>query len=88
MRRKAHRIVPGSSPPRHPRAGRVVHVVGSNNDLQPWFGAAETPLQTAQRLAECQARLAATLDWLDETFAVAHRKNAKAVVVAMQRTPG
>ncbi len=62
----------------------VVHVVGSNNDLQPWFGAAETPLQTAQRLAEYQARLAAALDWLDETFAVAHRKNAKAVVVAMQ----
>ncbi|HXV32527.1 MAG TPA: metallophosphoesterase family protein [Gaiellaceae bacterium] len=30
----------------------VVHVVGSNNDLQPWFGAAETPLQTAQRLAD------------------------------------
>lgn len=62
----------------------VVHVVGSNNDLQPWFGAAETPLQTAQRLAEYQARLAAALDWLDETFEVAHRKNAKAVVVAMQ----
>ena len=62
----------------------VVHVVGSNNDLQPWFGAAETPLQTVQRLAEYEARLAAALAWLGETFAVAERKNAKAVVLAMQ----
>jgi hypothetical protein len=62
----------------------VLHVVGSNNDLQPWFGAAETPTQTVLRLAEYQARLAAALAWLDETFAVADRKNAKGVVVAMQ----
>ncbi len=62
----------------------VLHVVGSNNDLQPWFGAAETPTQTMQRLAEYQARLAAALAWLDETFAVADRKNAKGVVIAMQ----
>jgi hypothetical protein len=62
----------------------LVHVVGSNNDLQSWFGAAETPTQTMQRLAEYEARLAAALDWLDETFAVANRKDAKAVVIAMQ----
>jgi hypothetical protein len=62
----------------------VVHVVGSNNDLQPWFGAAETPLQTVERLAEYQARLAAALAWLDETFATAAANRAKAIVVAMQ----
>jgi hypothetical protein len=62
----------------------VVHVVGSNNDLQPWFGAAETPAQTVLRLAEYQARLAATLAWLDETFEVAEKHNARAVVLGMQ----
>jgi hypothetical protein len=62
----------------------VFHVVGSNNDLQPWFGAAETPAQTVLRLAEYQARLAATLAWLDETFEVAEKHKARAVVIAMQ----
>lgn len=62
----------------------IVHVVGSNNDLQPWFGAAETPAQTILRLAEYQARLAATLAWLDETFAIAEKHHARAVVLAMQ----
>ena len=39
----------------------TVHVVGSNNDLVPWFGSAETPAQREERLAEYDARLAATL---------------------------
>ena len=30
----------------------TVHVVGSNNDLVPWFGSAETPAQREERLAE------------------------------------
>ena len=62
----------------------TVHVVGSNNDLVPWFGAAETPAQTAERLAEYEARLAATLAWLDRTFAFADDAEARGVVVAMQ----
>jgi hypothetical protein len=62
----------------------TVHVVGSNNDLVPWFGSAETPAQRAERLAEYDARLAATLAWLDRTFAFAADENARGVVVAMQ----
>lgn len=62
----------------------TVHVVGSNNDLVPWFGAAETPAQRAERLAEYDARLAADLAWLDRTFAFAEESEARGVVVAMQ----
>jgi hypothetical protein len=62
----------------------TVHVVGSNNDLVPWFGAAETPEQRAERLAEYEDRLAAALAWLDRTFARAAEEDARGVVVAMQ----
>ena len=62
----------------------TVHVVGSNNDLVPWFGAAETPAQREERLAEYQARLAATLAWLDRTFDYAAETDARGVVIAMQ----
>ena len=62
----------------------TVHVVGSNNDLVPWFGAAETSAQRAERLAEYDARLAAALAWLDRTFALAAEEDARGVVVAMQ----
>jgi hypothetical protein len=62
----------------------TVHVVGSNNDLVPWFGAAETPAQRAERLAEYDARLAATLAWLDRTFTFAAEEDARGVVIAMQ----
>lgn len=60
----------------------MVHVVGSNNDLLPWFGAAETPQQKALRLAEFEARQAANLAWLDRTFRRARGDDA--VVIAMQ----
>ena len=62
----------------------TVHVVGSNNDLVPWFGSAETPAQRTERLAEYEARLAAALAWLDRTFAFAAEEDARGVVVAMQ----
>jgi hypothetical protein len=62
----------------------TLHVVGSNNDLAPWFGAAETPAQRATRLAEFDARQAADLAWIDRTFDVAARDDAAGVVVAMQ----
>ena len=62
----------------------LVHVVGSNNDLAPWFGGAETPEQRARRLEEFEQRQAANLSWLDESFEVAERSGAPAVVVGMQ----
>lgn len=62
----------------------TVHVVGSANDLQPWFGAAETPEQRAARLAEFERRQAADLAWIDEAFADAARREARGVVLAMQ----
>jgi hypothetical protein len=61
-----------------------VHVVGSNNDLGPWFGAAETPEQRAARLAEYEARIAADRAWLDRAFAFAAEKDARGVAVAMR----
>jgi hypothetical protein len=60
------------------------HVVGSNNDRQPWFGAAESSDQRATRLAEVAARDAAALAWIDETFASARSRHAEAVVLMMQ----
>jgi hypothetical protein len=62
----------------------TVHVVGSNNDLAPWFGDAETEQQRAIRLAEFEERMEANLDWLDRTFATAERREARGVVIAMQ----
>lgn len=62
----------------------AVHVVGSNNDLEPWFGALETADQRTRRLAEYADRLEADLDWLDHTFRTAYRRGAYGVVIAMQ----
>jgi endonuclease/exonuclease/phosphatase family metal-dependent hydrolase len=62
----------------------TVHVVGSSNDLQPWFGAAETQEQRTERLAEFERRQAADLEWLDETFEAAEADGARGVVIAMQ----
>lgn len=62
----------------------LVHVVGSNNDLVPWFGAAETAEQRAAREAEHKARVAAALDWIDRAFELAEETDARGVVVAMQ----
>jgi hypothetical protein len=62
----------------------MVHVVGSNNGLAPWFGAAETPEQRALRLAEVERRTAAALAWIDRTFDRAEDEDARGVVLAMQ----
>lgn len=64
----------------------TVHVVGSNNDLDPW---AQLPAgdQPEVRLAEYQARLAAALAWIDETFDEAERRNAPGVWLMMQAEP-
>jgi glycerophosphoryl diester phosphodiesterase len=62
----------------------LVHVVGSDNGLAPWFGGAETPAQRAERLQEVAAREAAALEWIDRTFAAAEREHARGVVIGMQ----
>jgi hypothetical protein len=62
----------------------TLDVPGSNNDLAPWFGAAETPEQAAQREQEYEGRLAADLEWLDQTFVAAERSGAAAVVIGLQ----
>ena len=62
----------------------TVHVVGSNNDLVPWFGSAETAEQRARRLAEYEQRLAADLAWIDATFDAAEDRGLRGVVLAMQ----
>jgi hypothetical protein len=59
----------------------AVHVVGSNNDLVPWFGA---PSPSPEQLEEFESRLEADLRWLDRTFRIADRSHARGVVLAMQ----
>ena len=75
---------------RFERAGVVlasVHVVGSENDLEPWFGIAETGPQRAERLREFSARQAANLAWIDQAFDEAQRRNAPGVLLLMQAEP-
>ena len=65
----------------------TVHVVGSNNNLAPWFGDDTTGTKMddpARRTAEVAARTAANLDWLERAFALARGRNAAGVVVMMQ----
>ena len=94
-RSRATRGSPTTSRTSCGRASRAVfatiHVVGSNNDLEPWFVdtrvtpvAPETPQHKALRTAEFDRRQAANLAWIDRTFAVARRERARGVVIAMQ----
>ena len=62
----------------------LVHVVGSDNGLAPWFGGAETPAQREERLAEVAAREEAALEWIDRAFEAARRERARGVVIGMQ----
>jgi hypothetical protein len=66
-----------------------LHVVGSNNGLAPWTGNTEP---TPEQAAEVEARVAATLEWVDETFDAAESQDLEGVVLAMQAdtfpTPG
>ena len=59
----------------------ALHVVGSNNSLAPWTGLSAP---TAAQLAEANARIAATLAWIDETFDTADENDARGVVLLMQ----
>lgn len=59
----------------------TVHVVGSNNDWLPWFGA---PTQSPGQVAEYTERNAAGLAWLVRTFRNAEQRHARAVVIGIQ----
>jgi len=64
----------------------TVHVVGSENDLEPWSGlpGGDRP---DLRVAEFEARLAANLAWIDRTFDTAQARRAAGVLVMMQAEP-
>ena len=62
----------------------VVNVPGSNNDLLPWFGAAETPALQQEQAKEWALRNAADLDWLDSIFATARREHAAGIAIGIQ----
>jgi hypothetical protein len=64
-----------------------IHVVGSNDDLNPWAGLGFATVQTEQQ-AEFDARRAANLAWIDKAFALAHQIQARGVFVFMQADPG
>jgi hypothetical protein len=66
----------------------TVHVVGSNNDLEPWVGIDPTDSCTAprsERIAEFERRQSASLAWLDEVFAAA--AGTKGVFLLIQANP-
>ncbi|MEZ5289618.1 MAG: hypothetical protein R2745_00905 [Vicinamibacterales bacterium] len=68
----------------------TVHVVGSNNDLDPWSGidAGDTyATPRPDRLAEFASRQAAALAWLDATFDAARSAGASAVFLTIQANP-
>lgn len=65
----------------------TVHVVGSNNGLDPWnqidpSDTYESP--RPDRVAEVAAREAAALAWIDEVFAQANARKSAGVMIAMQ----
>jgi hypothetical protein len=64
----------------------TVHVVGSENDLEPW---AQLPGgdRPDLRLAEFAARQAAALDWIDTAYATARSTDAAGVLLLMQAEP-
>ncbi|MGB9149180.1 MAG: metallophosphoesterase family protein [Burkholderiales bacterium] len=68
----------------------MVHVVGSNNNLDPWLGIDATDSYTtprADRLAEFTERENAAIAWLETIFAEAQIKNSAGVFVSMQADP-
>jgi hypothetical protein len=71
----------------------TVHVVGSNDDRDPWFTdrkdaagnpVPETPAERGLQAREYTAREAATLEWIDAVFDDAERRDAPGVVLGMQ----
>jgi len=65
----------------------TLHVVGSLNGLSPWTGLGfSTP--TPRQIAEVDARVAATLDWVDSTFDAAEDADLHGVVLIFQAPQG
>jgi hypothetical protein len=68
----------------------TLHVVGSNNGLEPWRGidARDGPrAPRVDRVEEFERRQAANLAWLDAAFAQARSIGAQAVVLLMHANP-
>lgn len=68
----------------------TLHVVGSNNDLNPWSGrypddTRENP--RPERIAEFQARKAAVLAWIEKAFNFARQLGSPGVLFLMQANP-
>ncbi|MEZ0448353.1 hypothetical protein [Cellulomonas sp. ICMP 17802] len=61
----------------------VIHVVGSNDGLQPWSGLGNTAATPEQTAAEA-ARMANALKVVHETFATARQRHDRAVTVLLQ----
>lgn len=61
----------------------TLHVIGSNNGLAPWTGIGFTT-PTPEQTAEVNARVSATLEWIDSTFDTAEDAGLQGVVLAMQ----
>ena len=61
----------------------VLHVVGSNDDLQPWTGIGNTVATPAQ-VAEEQHRMAGALAEVHAAFAAARQKQDRAVALFLQ----
>ena len=72
----------------------TVHLVGSNDDQDPWFGdrtdpatgqpRPESSAETSLRVREYTAREAADRAWIDHLFDSAERSRAAALVLGMQ----
>jgi hypothetical protein len=67
----------------------TLHVVGSRNNLAPWFGDDTSDAlvdDPVRRLAEVEVeeRTQAALDWIDGAFALAEFPNTRGVVLFMQ----
>ncbi len=61
----------------------TLHVIGSNNGLNPWTGLGFTT-PTPEQTAEVNARIAAAIAWVDSTFDAAETAELQGVVLAMQ----
>jgi hypothetical protein len=57
------------------------HAVGSNNGFAAWSGIPDDP---ANRIAEVNRRIAAAVDWIDRSFALAASESAEGVVLFHQ----
>lgn len=68
----------------------TVHVVGSNNNLDPWLGIDPSDSYAnprPDRLAEFQGREAAALAWVDTVFDQAKADSSAGVLIAIQANP-